>query len=1128
MHRMSRRLVTAMLGALLPLALGGNAMASAGSLPAGQPGPLSAADVVRLSADANQRSIIVLRNQHRELPAKGASVPARTTAVDADQRQVKSELSQLHATTKGFHVVNAVAATISKAEASRLAANPSVQAVVPDVPVQRVQPKAEPIGSTSSTAQATAAAQLQQLCPTDPNVPLLEPEALQLMHAESQTGSGVAGAHDLVDGTGVKVAFIADGLDIQNADLTRGGQSIVFDYRDFSGDGVAAPTGGGEAFGDAGSIAAQGNQTYDLSQFVNPSHPLPPGCNIRIKGVAPGVTLAALKIFGSAPAFDSMVIQAIDWAVEKDHVDVINESFGANPFPDTQNDPVQIANANAVAAGVTVVASSGDSGFTNTIGDSSGTNPVISAGGTTQLRVYRQEGAFGSQLSAGGWIDNNPSALSSSGFTQFGPKLIDVVAPGDLGWSLCSTNTAIYANCRDNNGRPASIEVFGGTSESSPLIAGEAALVIQAYRKAHGGASPSPDLVKRLITSTADDLGIPGQQQGAGLGNALKAVQAAMSVQDGNGSPAAQGSGLLLSQSQLQSTARAGMTRTFHVDVTNTGSTAQTVTPSLRRLTDDVLSNDTGSLALTPGTAPTFVDSGGRPAAFVLHSFDVPQGAQRLNAEITWAAQAQPASTVRETLFDPFGRLAMYSLPQGAASGFGHVDVANPVPGTWTAVIWTLVNSKVVTSQYSGSVNFTFNTQKFGTFGSISPRSRTLKSGQTSGFDVRVPTSSQPGDTDASLVFDTGGDRATVPVGIRSLIPIGAAGGEFSGALQGGNGRSANNAQEFTYQFDVPHGKPALNLGLTLRDPNYRLTGFMVDPNGESLDIQSDAFVNAAGQTVSGNLMQFFMRNPMAGRWAAVLRLSRNIDGARFSEPFTGQISFAASSVMATGVPNSASTVLTKGTPVTATVQVTNAGLITKDFFVDPRLAQRAVLPLLVASGANVGLPLRAPPSMIVPTHSDQLIVVAQGSVPILATIQPNFGNPKIVGVTAANNFSIALDSHPQVTPGFWFSLPEEVGPFDPSAPAATANVSAVVDTQSFDSAVVPSSGDIWQQAVNATAPYTPVTLAPGATGTISVVITPNAPVGTVVRGTLEISTFNPFTASGDQVVSVPYTYRVG
>jgi len=31
-----------------------------------------------------------------------------------------------------------------------------------------------------------------------------------------------------------------------------------------------------------------------------------------------------------------------------------------------------------------------------------------------------------------------------------------------------------------------------------------------------------------------------------------------------------------------------------------------------------------------------------------------------------------------------------------------------------------------------------------------------------------------------------------------------------------------------------------------------------------------------------------------------------------------------------------------------------------------------------------------------------------------------------------------------------------------------------------------------------------------------------------VVRGSLEVSTFNPATISGDQVISVPYAYRVG
>src|SRR6185437_7848309 len=105
----------------------------------------------------------------------------------------------------------------------------------------------------------------------------------------------------------------------------------------FSGEGPNAPTPGGEAFGDASSIAAQGRQTYDLSTFVNPAHPLPPGCNIKIRGVAPGASLVGLKVFGEAPtAPTSRFIQAIDYAVNVAGVDVLNESFGGNPFPDTE------------------------------------------------------------------------------------------------------------------------------------------------------------------------------------------------------------------------------------------------------------------------------------------------------------------------------------------------------------------------------------------------------------------------------------------------------------------------------------------------------------------------------------------------------------------------------------------------------------------------------------------------------------------------------------------------------------------------------------------------------------------------------------------------------------------------
>ena len=176
---------------------------------------------------------------------------------------------------------------------------------------------------------------------------------------------------------------------------------------------------------------------------------------------------------------------------------------------------------------------SGDAGPTSTIGSPASDPNVISVGATYHVPLVRP-GRLGRLLQPGRgqgrWANDNISSLSSGGFNQSGGT-VDLVAPGDPNWALCSTDPSSYTGCADDlGGTDIGVQEFGGTSEAAPLTAAAAADVIQAYARAHGGTDPSPALVKQILCSTATDIGAPAAEQGAGLLNVAGAVKLAESL----------------------------------------------------------------------------------------------------------------------------------------------------------------------------------------------------------------------------------------------------------------------------------------------------------------------------------------------------------------------------------------------------------------------------------------------------------------------------------------------------------------------------------------------------------------------------------------------------------------------
>jgi hypothetical protein len=865
------------------LTASGGTLAQAAATPAASPAPALG------SATSGGSVIVILKNQHSNLNLR---TQGKQRMADAHSNQAPIVASiKAHGGTNVVQLVsvNAVAAHVSAAEVARLRSDPAVARIVPDVNV--------PVPQTPAPKLATkvAPATHQASCPASaagPGKPVQEPEAMADIHASTGNPNSPDMANSIATGKGVIVAIggmnqLAGNPNFQRAD----GSHVVIDAPDYTAD-----KGSDESYGDASSVAAQGNVVYHYAQAL-PFSGLPASCTFVIKGDAPGASLVDSSMIDTPPSNGTMqnpteseaqIVAGIDNAVITEHADVISESFGFSNVPGSYAIHYA-ANDAAVAAGVTVVVSAGDAGDSGTVSSPATDPEVIAAGAVDNFRLVAMAHGYS------GYVSNNIAALSSGGTTP-NNKLVDLVAPGYFGEAACADGSG---GCPPNY----PTESMRGTSESAPLIAGAAADVIQAYRDSHGGASPTPAMVKELLTSTATDIDAPADEQGAGLLNIYAAVRAAQQMPGATGAstgkPGKAGSAasLIASPSQLDISGNGGTLSSQSVSLYNTGNSATTVTGSYRWIGAEHQIGRTVTENISAPNPALPVPAEGAQAATPI-TFTVPRGLNRLDADMIWPDPTN-SNILCIALFDPQGRLEQLSYDDGSATRNGvsniqHAEVTNPEPGRWTAkILWSgtdqdLALGPAVPGTYTGPMSFKVSGQNYLTSPATGPV--TIRAHASASVPLRISMPVAPGDHPESVQFSArsqfspgGGAATSLPVARRTLIP--ANGGQFQTLITSSVGRSVG--QISTYNIDVPAGRPDLDVTFHTADASAdnKYTFYLINPSGTVVTKASTP------QTVNGQPVataDLETADPVAGVWEIDVELNLTVSGKEFTQTVFG------------------------------------------------------------------------------------------------------------------------------------------------------------------------------------------------------------------------------------------------
>jgi serine protease AprX len=298
-----------------------------------------------------------------------------------------------------------------------------------------------------------------------------------------------------IDGSGVTVAVLDTGI----AKLPDFGNRLLGGV-DLSGENNPFKDSYGHGTFVAGLIA--GNGASSKHAYM---------------GEAPGANLVAVKVAGASGITDiATVISGINWVInhrDQYNIQVLNLSLGAIPTSSTVTNPLDQAVESAWQAGITVVASAGNSGPYNGTIVSPGDDPLV--------------------ITVGALDDNgstDPTAATATTFSSVGPTNIDGFFKPDLvtsGRSVVSLR--VPGSTIDTTFPTARIGkanfVGSGTSFSTAITSGAAALILQGAPGKLTTNNDTPDQVKAQLLGTTSNgpVGNP-MVDGHGALNAYAAV----------------------------------------------------------------------------------------------------------------------------------------------------------------------------------------------------------------------------------------------------------------------------------------------------------------------------------------------------------------------------------------------------------------------------------------------------------------------------------------------------------------------------------------------------------------------------------------------------------------------------